>query len=128
MFVGDDSWSFVDIMKIDAEGFINRPIEEWPLYEEYKRAKSIVDNLCVVNNTAERSVRLVSDFLSSARKEETLQNILQVVEREKEENILVSRPCDLQSSFQEVTSKIVQVTHIACSYQNACIYCKYIIS
>ena len=66
--MGDDSWSFIDIMKIDAEGFINRPIEEWPLYEEYKRAKSIVDNLCVVNNTAERSVRLVSDFLSSARK------------------------------------------------------------
>ena len=113
MFVWDDSWSFVDIMKI----------EEWPLYEEYKRAKSIVES-----DTAERSVRLVSDFLSSARKEETLQNILQVVEREKEENILVSRPCDLQSSFQEVTSKIVQVTHIACSYQNACIYCICIIS
>ena len=49
-------------MKIDAEGFINKPIEERPFYEEYKRAKSIVENLCVVNDTAELSVRLVSDF------------------------------------------------------------------
>ena len=70
-FVEDDSWSFFEIMKINAEGFITKPIEEWPLYEEFTRAKSIVENLCVVNDTAERSVRLVSDFLSCARKEET---------------------------------------------------------
>ena len=63
MFVGDNSWSFVDIMKINAQGYIDKPIEEWPLYEEYKRAKSIVENPCVVNDAAERSVRLVSDFL-----------------------------------------------------------------
>ena len=33
------------------------------MYEEYKRAKSIVENPCVINDAAERSVRLVSDFL-----------------------------------------------------------------
>ena len=68
-FVGDDSWSFFEIMKINAEGFITKPIEEWPLYDEFTRAKSIVENLCVVNDAAERSVKLVSDFLSSAWKE-----------------------------------------------------------
>ena len=47
MFVGDDSWSLFEIMKIYAEGFITKPIEDWPLNDEYTRAKSIVENLHV---------------------------------------------------------------------------------
>merc|ERR1712002_786088 len=83
MFVGDDSWSFFEIMKIKAEGFIKKPVEEWLLHEDYERAKCIINNLSVVNESAERSVKLVSDFLTSARKEENLQNILQVVESDR---------------------------------------------
>ena len=84
MFVGDDSWSLFEIIKINAEGFITKPIEDCPLNDEYTRAKSIVENLCVVNDAAERSVKLVCAFIYRARKEENLQNILQVVECDRQ--------------------------------------------
>ena len=83
MFVGDDSWSLFEIMKLKVEGFINKPAEEWPLDEDYVKAKLIIDNVSVVNDSAERGVKLASDFLSGARQEENLQNILQVVENDR---------------------------------------------
>ena len=45
--------------------------------------KCIVENLAVVNDAAERGVKLGHDFLSCARKEENYQNILQVVENDR---------------------------------------------
>ena len=47
------------------------------------KAKLIIDNVSVVKDSAERGVKLTSDFLSGARKEENLQNILQVVENDR---------------------------------------------
>ena len=38
-------------------------------------------SLPVINDSAERGVKLTSDFLHSASKEENLQNVLQVVEK-----------------------------------------------
>ena len=49
----------------------------------YKDAKLIVENMAVVNDAAERGVKLCHDFLDSARKEERLQDVLQVVENDR---------------------------------------------
>ena len=104
MFVGDNSWSFFDITKIKAEGFIEKPIDEWPLHEDYERAKQIIENFNVANDLAERGVKLVSDYLNSDRKEENLQNILQVAENNR--NIIPNqRKREVASSWCPAPSK-----------------------
>lgn len=82
VFVGEDSWSFFELMKVEAE-FLSKSVCEWETDDQYLTAKEIVDNICVVNDAAERGVKLVSDFIGGAREEENLQNILQVVEADR---------------------------------------------
>ena len=43
-------------------------------------------SLPVINDSAERGVKLTSDFLHSARKEENLHNVLNVIEKNQKEN------------------------------------------
>jgi len=43
----------------------------------------VVSNLCVVNDSAERGVKLCHDFVNVSAKENRLQNILQVVENNR---------------------------------------------
>ena len=45
-----------------------------------------MDNMAVVNDSAERGVKLCHDFLDSAKDEARLQNILQVVENESNQS------------------------------------------
>ena len=47
---------------------------------EFMRGKEIVDSFSVVNDAAERAVKVTGDFMDSARKKDNFQNILQVVE------------------------------------------------
>ena len=78
-FVGQDSWMFFHILKLETS-FLTVPVKDWEMNPAYKDAKEVVSNLCVVNDAAERGVKLCYDFLSSSKKEANLQNVLQVVE------------------------------------------------
>lgn len=78
-FVGPDSWRFFDMTKIRSS-FLTKPVGQWPMDPEFMRGKEIVDSFSVVNDAAERAVKLTGDFMDSARKEDNFQNILQVVE------------------------------------------------
>ena len=55
----------------------------WPKDDGYLDAKLIVNNLSVVNDGAERGVKLAYDYLDSSKKEENYQNILQIVENDR---------------------------------------------
>ena len=81
-FVGEDCWGFFRILKIDTS-FLDSPVSDWPLSAPYLDALKVVVNLCVVNDSAERGVKLCHDFIDSARKEGSLQSILQVVENNR---------------------------------------------
>ena len=78
-FIGEDSWSFFSITRIGYE-FLNVPVEQWESDCEYNQGKDIVDNFLVVNDAAERAVKLTQDVISKAKKEETLQDNVQVIE------------------------------------------------
>lgn len=81
-FIGADSWLFFDITSI-SPAFLHKPVEEWTNDPSWVRGKSIVDAFSVVNDAAERGVKLTADFLSAAKKEEVFQNVLQVVENSR---------------------------------------------
>ena len=60
-----------------------KPIKDWPLDDGYCKAKQIINILSVVNDGAERGVKLAYEFLDSSKKEENLQNVLQTVENDR---------------------------------------------
>ena len=81
-FVGEDSWSFFNILELDSS-FIHLPVSEWSSNSNYQHGKLVVDNFSVVNDGAERGVKLAYDFLGTAKSNERFQNILQVVENDR---------------------------------------------
>ena len=81
-FVGESSWYLFELLDIDTE-FMNFPTEQWESLPAYIDAKEKIMNIRVVNDSAERGVKLASDFLSTAQIEQRYQNILQVVENDR---------------------------------------------
>ena len=82
VLVGEDSWSFFHCLKLD-KAFLELPVSEWESSSSFQAGKAVINSLCVVNDGAERGVKLTHDFLAQARKENNFQNILQVVENDR---------------------------------------------
>jgi len=81
-YIGDDLWAFFNILRINTS-FLKEPAETWNNNKAYQNAQLVVDNIKVVNDSAERGVKLVQDFHRTARKETHFQNILQTVENSR---------------------------------------------
>ena len=82
--VGRSSSFFFKALKIDC-GFIGEPVADWPFIPGYTNALEKIKSLKVVNDVAERMVKLTTDFLPRARDEENLQDILQIVIKNRED-------------------------------------------
>lgn len=81
-FVNPDSWFMFHILQLDSQ-FLSAEVSDWEMSAAYQTSARNVEALNVVNDSAERGVKLTSDFLSFAKGEEHFQNILQVVEDER---------------------------------------------
>lgn len=81
-FFGQNSWHFFKLLKINSS-FLGQPASTWSGNNDYQKAKAIVANLSIVNDLAERGVKLASEFLSATRCESSFQNVLQVVENDR---------------------------------------------
>ena len=69
------------MLGIDSE-FLNEPVNVWKRTLRTLELTMLLNILKVVNDIAERGVKLASDFLTSAEIEKRYQNVLQVVENE----------------------------------------------
>lgn len=79
-FITAQSYDFFEILNIDKD-FLTKDPEEWPQMKEYIVAQKRVQALQVVNDIAERAVKLASDFNGKLTKDpDQEQFLLQVVE------------------------------------------------
>ena len=81
-FVGKDSFLFFKILKLET-AFLHTPVSERFKDQSYLSAMGVVRHLCVVNDSAERGVKLCHDFLHMSAQESRLQSLLQVVKNNK---------------------------------------------
>ena len=79
---GSDSWFTLNLLCVN-EQFFAENVEDWPLSPAYQSSVVNVGAFNVVNDSAERNVKLSSDFLSAARSERHYQNVLQMVEQDR---------------------------------------------
>jgi len=80
--VGEDSWFTVHRLQLDAD-FLELPVGQWSESAAYIGSAENVAAVNVVNDCAERGVKLASDFVDTARSDEHFQNVLQVVEKNR---------------------------------------------
>lgn len=65
-FIGPKSWLLFKLLGKDG-AWLNLPVEEWDENIDYTQMCSVIQDLAVVNDTAERSVKDVEEFANSAR-------------------------------------------------------------
>lgn len=80
-----DSWFTVFRLQIDSS-FLHLPVTEWDTNDAYMYSAENVKAINVVNDAAERGVKLATDFVDTARSDKHFQNILQVVENDRKNN------------------------------------------
>lgn len=90
--IGPSSKFFFQALKLD-DSFMVQDSSLWKTNQAFLSGKERVEKLLFVNDLAERGVKLASDFMHMARKEDRFQNTLQVVEddRKKRPNLRGSK-------------------------------------
>ena len=79
---GKDSWFTMHTLQLD-DSFLADSVDTWPQSPAFQTSAVNVRAINVVNDAAERGVKLSSDYLLAARSDEHYQNILQVVEQDR---------------------------------------------
>ena len=103
--VGSDSWYTFAVLKINSE-FLTEDVSDWSSHDGYQAALTNIEALNVINDSAERGVKLSADFLSTSKKEEHYQNVLQVVEgdRSRQSNLRKRKPTTQQLHLESFDS------------------------
>ena len=84
--VSQDSWFFfrvTDQEDQDHHSWLKSDVTDWQRNEHYQRFKDFLCKLDVVNDRAERGVKLIQDFIDTSHSESTLQDLLIVVSNER---------------------------------------------
>ena len=79
---GPDSWFLFNQLRLDA-AFLQLAVADWASSAAYQQCVRHIKAINVTNDCAERGVKLSADYLASARSEQHLQNVLQVVEGDR---------------------------------------------
>ena len=74
-FVGPKSWLLPHLLDLDMESmeWLQLAVHQWPLMSGFKKFSSLVKKLSVVNDPAERGVKLIQDFVNTTQDEEIRQ-------------------------------------------------------
>ena len=80
-----DSWWVMNVLNLSFLLLVDKDIEQWEEDDAYIESRKTVGLMNVVNDPAERAVKLTAEFVGATRGEEHFQNILQVVEANHKE-------------------------------------------
>ena len=84
-FLTSDSWLLFNLLGLSkSQEWMQLPSHMWEKFEDYRAFKEYVDNVKVVNDLAERGIKLISDFIHMTKDEEQVQALLQCVEHHRD--------------------------------------------
>ena len=69
--IGPESWFLLSVAEVDP-AFLQKPVEEWNSEESYIKLKNFIKNISVVNDVSKRGVKLIQEYVNSARGEDLL--------------------------------------------------------
>ena len=56
------------------------PSQHWQEFEDFRKMNTFVQNLPVINDSAERGMALIKSFIDNVRSEEDRQDLIQVIQ------------------------------------------------
>ncbi|EFX76590.1 hypothetical protein DAPPUDRAFT_106824 [Daphnia pulex] len=72
--IGERSWLLFDRLKLQgSQDWMQLQPKYWNLMEEYRKERDFLSTLEAVNDSAERGIKLITDFKDMVKKEEQLQ-------------------------------------------------------
>ena len=80
---GKNSWFTMNILQIDDQFLTDNNVDAWLQSQAYQSSLRNILAINVVNDSAERGVKLSPDFLPAVHSEKHYQNVLQVVEQDR---------------------------------------------
>ena len=84
-FVQPHSWDFFTILRVKAD-WLTWPLDNREESEDFRKARQFVTTVKVVNDAAERGIKLASDYVQSLTKDSNLRDkIFQTVEFHRRE-------------------------------------------
>ena len=79
-FIGPYSWLIFDMLGFlddeDKYVWLSMKPKNWPKVDDFKRFEAFVSKLPVVNDTSERSVQLIADYVNNVHNEDMRQDLL----------------------------------------------------
>ena len=84
-FVDENAWFLFKVKELDEKGrhdWLYLYVNDWGNISDYQQFKAFIEGIDVVNDRAERGVKLIQDFVHASRNEEDLQDLLHVVKNE----------------------------------------------
>ena len=84
--VTEDSWFFFHVNGQEEDcrhEWLHSSIQNWEYSSDYRKFKDFIKNIDVVNDRAERGVKLIQEYIGSAHCESDLQDLLLVVDNQK---------------------------------------------
>lgn len=84
-FISEKSWLLFDLIKINDVEWLSKSYSEWENHTGFIKLCCFVKNCKVVNDIAERGIKLISDFAHKTHDEDQRQCLLQVVESHRKQ-------------------------------------------
>ena len=83
--IGFKTWFIFECLRMDKDWLYDKP-EQWAANESFKKGQKFVANIKVVNNAAEKTVKLYSDYAAIlTENKEQRASLLQVVEKQRKQ-------------------------------------------
>ncbi|KAK4003149.1 hypothetical protein OUZ56_004931 [Daphnia magna] len=91
--IGQRSWLIFHLLRCTSKEIEWMQFESshWEKFEDYRFLRDIINGMEVVNDSAEREVKLITDFRNVVHNEEQQQFLLQVVENHRQQVSLNGR-------------------------------------
>ena len=83
--ITESSWLLFSILGLDHPEWLQLSVSEWDQNPDYCKLRQFVSNVHVINDIAERGIKLITDFIGHCHDESQRQALLQVVESHREQ-------------------------------------------
>ena len=81
VFVDNGSWLIFDLCGIEGKPeWLKIPSQHWKEFEEFRTMNTFVQNLPVINDSAERGMALIKAFIDKVHSDEDRQDLIQVIQ------------------------------------------------
>jgi hypothetical protein len=97
-FIGPRSCLIFYLLKMTREEveWMQLPVEYGALMSNYRKVESFVNNLQVINDAAERGIKLVTDFKDMTRDPSRQEHLFQVIEEHRNKVASINSKRDLE--------------------------------